>query len=326
MTLGEKLSTLRKNYGLTQTQLGEKLNLSAQAVSKWENNLAEPDITTLKKLALIYGVSIEEIVNASSNDNTAEAEPSAVREDEAAECMQLLIKNIQAVTKIQTIKLIMDTVNLPEYCFENTQYPSLGLNEAKNAVENLPFVMTFEDKADLEAFKKNAAQLGCEFDQVTLKEKSFFIKEYIVVSQKTREELKNQFREENKGLLKKHFIVSTLLAFIPVAVCLALFLIFGCEQNVLRNGIIFLAIAYVLFSFVFQYRYDSVPMSIILGSEDESAFAVFFLFIVAIAVSPFTFPVSFYKRLTRMRANDVDEILYVKLDKIMRSCAPYMED
>ena len=40
MTLGKKLSSYRKIAGLTQQQLGEHLNLSAQAISKWENDLA----------------------------------------------------------------------------------------------------------------------------------------------------------------------------------------------------------------------------------------------------------------------------------------------
>ena len=61
--------------GITQQQLGERLNLSPQAISKWENDLAEPDLATLKMLAELYKVSIDELldVNAPSaqNQNTA---------------------------------------------------------------------------------------------------------------------------------------------------------------------------------------------------------------------------------------------------------------
>ena len=49
--------------GMTQQQLGEHLNLSAQAISKWENDLAEPDLTTLKALSLLYKVSIDELLS-----------------------------------------------------------------------------------------------------------------------------------------------------------------------------------------------------------------------------------------------------------------------
>lgn len=63
MTLGKKLSNYRKILGWTQQQLGEHLNLSAQAVSKWENDLAEPDLATLKALASLYAVSIDQLLN-----------------------------------------------------------------------------------------------------------------------------------------------------------------------------------------------------------------------------------------------------------------------
>lgn len=63
MTLGKKLSNYRKLSGMTQQQLGERLNLSAQAISKWENDLAEPDLSTLRALAELYKVSIDELLD-----------------------------------------------------------------------------------------------------------------------------------------------------------------------------------------------------------------------------------------------------------------------
>ncbi len=65
MTLGKKLSNYRKLADLTQQQLGDYLNLSAQAVSKWENDLAEPDLSTLKALAGLYKVSLDELIDLS---------------------------------------------------------------------------------------------------------------------------------------------------------------------------------------------------------------------------------------------------------------------
>ena len=47
-SIGERISKLRANSGLTQKELGDKLNVTAQAVSKWENGLSETDIDTLK--------------------------------------------------------------------------------------------------------------------------------------------------------------------------------------------------------------------------------------------------------------------------------------
>lgn len=73
MTLGKKLANYRKLSGLTQQQLGEQLNLSPQAISKWENDLAEPDLATLRTLADLYNVSVGELINP----DTTVSEPIA---------------------------------------------------------------------------------------------------------------------------------------------------------------------------------------------------------------------------------------------------------
>ena len=61
MTIGTKIKQLRFRASLTQEQLAEKLGLSAQAVSKWENSVAMPDISLLPELAGIFGVSIDDL-------------------------------------------------------------------------------------------------------------------------------------------------------------------------------------------------------------------------------------------------------------------------
>lgn len=61
-TLAENLTQHRKNSGLTQLQLAEKLNYSDKAVSKWERGDSAPDIFVLQKLADIYKISIGELL------------------------------------------------------------------------------------------------------------------------------------------------------------------------------------------------------------------------------------------------------------------------
>lgn len=61
MELGNKIALLRQKAKLTQKQLADELNISAQSVSKWENLVAMPEITLLPKLAEIFGVSIDEL-------------------------------------------------------------------------------------------------------------------------------------------------------------------------------------------------------------------------------------------------------------------------
>ena len=61
-TLGKRIMHHRKRMGLTQDQLAEKLGVTAQAVSKWENDQSCPDITMLPKLADIFGISVDALL------------------------------------------------------------------------------------------------------------------------------------------------------------------------------------------------------------------------------------------------------------------------
>ena len=63
---GEVISKRRKELGLTQNQLAQKLNLSFQAVSKWENGSAYPDITSLPKLAAALNTTVDALLGYSS--------------------------------------------------------------------------------------------------------------------------------------------------------------------------------------------------------------------------------------------------------------------
>ena len=63
-TLGEMISSLRKEKNMTQNDLASKMNVTDKAVSKWERNLSCPDVNSIPKLAEILGVSVEELLNA----------------------------------------------------------------------------------------------------------------------------------------------------------------------------------------------------------------------------------------------------------------------
>lgn len=67
MTLGTNIKRLRQNKGITQEQLGDVLNVSSQAVSKWENESALPDIMILPELAEYFGISIDELMGYKLN-------------------------------------------------------------------------------------------------------------------------------------------------------------------------------------------------------------------------------------------------------------------
>lgn len=62
MNIGKTIKNLRRERDMTQEQLAEYLNISSQAVSRWETDLALPDITLLPTLANLLGVSIDELL------------------------------------------------------------------------------------------------------------------------------------------------------------------------------------------------------------------------------------------------------------------------
>ena len=92
MEIGKKIRQLRYKASLTQEQLAERLGLTAQAVSKWENSAAMPDISLLPDLVEIFGISIDELFDLTTEqkirrienrmDNEEEVDPLVFQEYE----------------------------------------------------------------------------------------------------------------------------------------------------------------------------------------------------------------------------------------------------
>ncbi|MBP3704960.1 MAG: helix-turn-helix transcriptional regulator, partial [Clostridia bacterium] len=62
-TLGNRIAQYRRENNLTHEDLAGMFNLSAQAVSKWENDQTCPDISLLPKLAEIFGITVDELLS-----------------------------------------------------------------------------------------------------------------------------------------------------------------------------------------------------------------------------------------------------------------------
>ena len=73
-TLGKRIVAHRKRLGLTQDQLAEQLGVTAQAVSKWENDQSCPDIAMLPKLAEIFETTTDELLGRAAPEKVYEAE------------------------------------------------------------------------------------------------------------------------------------------------------------------------------------------------------------------------------------------------------------
>ncbi len=63
MTIGNRIAMLRRQRGLKQDELAQMLNVSPQAVSKWENDQSCPDISLLPQLAAILGITVDELLS-----------------------------------------------------------------------------------------------------------------------------------------------------------------------------------------------------------------------------------------------------------------------
>lgn len=77
MDVGTRLKELRKEKGMTQKELSEKIHLSRQTISKWETNNSLPDIQTLILLAEIFETTVLDILNEDEQILTAQTPLSA---------------------------------------------------------------------------------------------------------------------------------------------------------------------------------------------------------------------------------------------------------
>ena len=62
MSFKENLARYRKSAGMSQEDLADKLQLTRQTISKWENGLSEPDLATLQQLCTLLQVSPDELL------------------------------------------------------------------------------------------------------------------------------------------------------------------------------------------------------------------------------------------------------------------------
>lgn len=85
MELGKKIRQLRFRASLTQEQLAEKLGVAPQSVSKWENAVAMPDISTLPLLAEVFGVTIDDLFDLSAEQRLNRIENRLDVEDELSQ-------------------------------------------------------------------------------------------------------------------------------------------------------------------------------------------------------------------------------------------------
>ena len=86
MTLEKKLACLRKREGLSQAEVSEKLDVSRQAVTKWETGTSRPSIENLQSLSRLYNVPLEYLL-----DDSKDLSFSGMTSAEVVEVLVLII-------------------------------------------------------------------------------------------------------------------------------------------------------------------------------------------------------------------------------------------
>lgn len=131
-TLGARIAALRKTSGMTQLELAEKMGVTDKAVSKWERDLSCPDINSLPKLAEIFGISVDDLMQAKGAPEQAAA-PSKVRE-----LIPLILRGVALAMGIATAVLCFQAQLLGNQVELNSVGGMLGLGLACLAISAFP--------------------------------------------------------------------------------------------------------------------------------------------------------------------------------------------
>lgn len=132
-SLGKRIASFRKENNLTQEQLAEMLNVTPQAVSKWENDIACPDISLLPELAKTFNVSIDELlIGKKEEKKVVELIPEEKRKDYNDLMLRICVDSTEG-DKVR--------VNLPIPIIEAAINMGLDISEmsGNNNVKNIDF-------------------------------------------------------------------------------------------------------------------------------------------------------------------------------------------
>lgn len=127
MTLGKRIAMLRRQKELKQETLANALDVSPQAVSKWENDQTCPDISLLPRLAEILGVSGDELLSGKKNElaETAKVLPPEERKDLKEMMLRIVVDSadgdhVRINIPMALVQVALDMgMEMPQVCGNN---------------------------------------------------------------------------------------------------------------------------------------------------------------------------------------------------------------
>ena len=305
MSLAKTLAKLRKDANLTQSELGGKLSITAQAISKWENGTSEPDITTLKKLADIYGIPVSQIIDSEnvnkSEDESARAQGELPSQDSFLDALcDVYLTEVSPARKFETMTYLRNMLGL---------HPA----DAFNAVVNLPYCIS--GMVDAETGKRIASYLSEVDAKVTLDPCRGLQVNKRIISLSTPEPPKETHD------MRKRFIVANITAVIPaIAALIFLLMMSGGFGDIMFS--IYLAIS--TYSLIFLLWYPTLTRKLLFPiralSHAEGFFAnigscillvIFIPWLIIVGlISPVNYAFSIKTRIQRMLDEDYEDDIF----------------
>lgn len=141
MSFEKNLENLRKQKGWSQDDLADKLNLTRQAISKWETGTSKPDIDNIKNISQLFSVSIDELLNNDVVEDKAvtldvrkkEKRESTIKTIKFIIIALVIVYLISVIYKFASLLVIVNGVqqyaNLNNYHYVITTYDENGLAE-----------------------------------------------------------------------------------------------------------------------------------------------------------------------------------------------------
>ena len=140
-TLGKRIAALRREKGLKQDELAEKLGVSAQAVSKWENDQTCPDISLLPSLSKTLGVSVDELLSGKQESAPiVQVLPQNQRKDIKDMVLRIVVKsgdnNVRINIPLLLLKVGIDAgLNMAQVTGGNESLKNIDISKILELVE-----------------------------------------------------------------------------------------------------------------------------------------------------------------------------------------------
>ena len=142
--LGEKILKLRKKEGLSQEELGDKLNVTRQTISNWELNETSPDAKQLKELSKVFNISIDDLLD---NDVKNVLVDKVSKTESNTKLIIKILLGIIGIVIFLFISLIVAKI-----IYKNTRNPGRKMNESIECViygEYHSFGIEFEENTNI---------------------------------------------------------------------------------------------------------------------------------------------------------------------------------